>query len=96
MKRLVLIPTAALVAMMALTACKGSAQQQQDLDPCQVNPTYLAVDGRWYEADGEVMDADPCDEDDLEEDGFGHKKPTAKPKVISPTKPAPAPTRKKR
>lgn len=93
MKRMLPIFTA---AVLALTACKGTAQQQQDLDPCQINPTYQAINGQWYEADGEPLDSDPCDAEDLEEDGFGHKKPTSKPKVISPTKPAPRTTSTRR
>lgn len=95
MKRMPLILT--MMVVVGIAGCKGTAQQQQDLDACQVNPTYLAVDGRWYEADGEPLDSDPCDEDDLETDGFGHKKPTTKPKVISTAKPAPrvTPTRRK-
>lgn len=85
-KKALLIPTALTLVMVA-SGCKGSAAAQ--VDPCQVNPTYQAVDGVWYEADGEVMDADPCDADDLEEDAFGHKKPVNKPKVNKTAKPSP-------
>ena len=49
-----------------LAACGGP-------DPCQVNPTRQAADGHWVEADGEELDSDPCDSDDL--DGGNHRKP---------------------
>lgn len=88
MKRLLLIPTLALVLGLGITACKGSAQSQ--FDPCTVNPTYQAIDGNWYEADGERLDDDPCDSDDFETDTFGHLVNRKKPKVVTPTtKPAP-------
>ena len=45
-------------------------------DPCQANPTRTAADGQWVEADGEPLDADPCDADDG--DSKKKKKPSKK------------------
>lgn len=69
----------------ALTAC-GS---REPIDPCKINPTVQAADGHWVEADGEEMDDDPCDSDDLTEDGYEHnkvKKPSTKPKASTRTR----------
>lgn len=60
-----------------LTAACGDPQ-----DPCQVNPTRQAANGEWIEADGEPLDADPCDSDDLERKGV-----KVKPKKKSTKKP---------
>lgn len=57
------------------------------VDPCQVNPTRQAADGTWVEADGEPLDDDPCDAEDLEHDGL---------KVKKTKKPAPKVTVKKK
>lgn len=71
-----------LAAVLGLTGCGDS----QAADPCQVNPTKTAADGRWVEADGEPLDDDPCDADDAwEDDSDSHKKPVKKP-VKKPTK----------
>jgi hypothetical protein len=51
-------------------------------DPCQVNPTKTAASGDWVEADGEPLDDDPCDSDDL--GGDGHKSKNKK--KVTPTK----------
>jgi hypothetical protein len=65
----VVVALAVLIMLVATAGCGKPAQ-----DPCQVNPTRTAADGRWVEADGEDLDADPCDSDDLEEDSDSHKK----------------------
>lgn len=59
----------------ALAGCSGS----EATDPCQVNPTKTAADGRWVEADGEPLDDDPCDADDAWETDTHKKKPVRKP-----------------
>lgn len=54
------------------------------VDPCQVNPTRQASDGTWIEADGEPMDDDPCDADDVFDDH--DYKPTPVIKLPEPKK----------
>lgn len=67
------LSVAAVVLTLAALSMTGCSDPE---DPCKVNPTYQAEDGRWLEADGEPLDNDPCD---AEADG-GHKKPKPKPK----------------
>lgn len=44
------------------------------VDPCQVNPTRTAANGEWVEADGEPLDSDPCDSDDVNKSKSKKKK----------------------
>ncbi len=60
-------------------------------DPQQARPvacaTYLDSEGHWREEDGELIDEDPCDLDDLFENKVRTPAP-AKPKpAVSPAKP---------
>lgn len=81
-----LIP--AVILLVPLLAACG-----EPFDPCQVNPTRQAQDGTWVEADGEVLDDDPCDSDDFE--GADHHRKTKKPTVTKPAvKPVPKSTRR--
>lgn len=92
--------TAVVVAaglLAGLTACSGP--EGPPFDPCTVNPTYQAVDGSWREADGETLDADPCDADNFEVDIYGHvtskkKKPKTPQPVLIPTNKGPAKPKK--
>lgn len=72
MKKTAQTVSAILLAGILTTAC-GEPQ-----DPCQINPTYQAADGEWREADGEPLDNDPCDSDDLNKSGHKVKKPVKK------------------
>lgn len=75
----------AICLLQGVVACGN----REPIDPCKINPTVQAADGHWVEADGEELDDDPCDSDDLDEDGYEHnkvKKPSTKPKVSTGTR----------
>lgn len=76
---------AALAASAMLGALTLAACDAKPVDPCQVNPTRTDAAGQWVEADGEQLDLDPCDADDLDGDGK-HKVSTKKPNKPTPKK----------
>lgn len=78
------------VAMTFLGACAKNQPDIPSTDPLPCS-SYLGLDTRWYDSDGEVVDEDPCD-------GVDSKKPSPKPSVKpspakKPSAPAPRVTR---
>lgn len=74
------------IVLCTVLATMMGACSKPILEPCQVNPTRQAQDGSWVEADGEPLDDDPCDADDLFEDGHQPKMPTPVIKKPEPKK----------
>jgi len=67
------------LALVLTLVAWSAAACVEPVDPCQVNPTRQAADGRWVEADGEELDDDPCDSDDFDgREKKSTKRPTRK------------------
>jgi hypothetical protein len=82
-KRLIIL-TLAVAISIALFIVSLGCSAAAPFDPCTVNPTRTTSTGQWVEADGEALDADPCDSDDFDSHGKPKvKKPTTKPATKS-------------